>query len=202
MRLADFNCDTLDLSARFSQEDFDNVAFREDAKPRDDAPLVWSFGSNEGRNEHAHISLQFPSDALGRLRLSYHQGPVPTPDVRPPYLEDCASWIGGFFKVEEVRFALTAYYTFQRASTAITLPFPLVANNEGLFGAVVSGLMLDFPKGAPLEHAHIERDAQETTISLSAHKDIALKIFDPYVQLEALNAPLKLLIGEEETDNG
>jgi len=204
MELRDFHCDSLELTAHFAQEDFDNKAFVEDVQPQEGKPFVWSFGSKDKqKSDHAHMSIRFPPEELGRLKLSYHRGASPQPDVRPPYLEDCASWIGKFFKTDEVRFLVVAYYTVEQQSrTALNLPFPWVANNEGLRGATVTGLVLDFPKDAPVEHVHIEREPKDILVSLSRHEDIALKTFDPYAQLEAFNSPLNLLLGEEKTDNG
>src|SRR5882672_6894692 len=103
MSLADFHCEVFDISIRFRLEDFDREAFAKDVEAEENHPPYhrWSFGSTEKPGtEHAHITVEFPEgnesgdEPPGKLRIVFHSSEEDVEDVRPPYMEDCAIWIG------------------------------------------------------------------------------------------------------------
>ena len=197
MRLRDFHCESLEIFGQFDPDDFDKAGFVEDVNPPSPTtPFSWAFGTREeGKEEHAHISIEFPPEKLGKLRIAYHNGATPSPDVRPPYMEDCAQWLGGFFKPNELRVLLTASYELDNESPgSLALPFPLMAVGGSFVGAMVTGITIDFPKGAAVEHAHLEREGESMFVSISTRATLDLKEFDPYAQLKTLEDPLNALL--------
>src|SRR5438876_11193363 len=110
MSLADFNCEVFDIAIRFRLEDFDKEAFLKDVETDEEHPPYhrWSFGSTEKPGkEHSHMSIELlegedTEELAGKLRIIYHSSEGDIEAVRAPYMENCATWIGQFFRVDDL----------------------------------------------------------------------------------------------------
>jgi len=152
-----FHCEMLELSFRFSSEDMDQDAFlkaaeinREEYTDEDgDFATAVSFGAHEPETDyHVHMRIRFFKNGQNKIEISYHDSRAEgMEDVRPPYAEDCARWVGGFLKVDKVTARISAGYTFDKSfSPVISLPFPLISSEKALAGSLITGLSILFPR--------------------------------------------------------
>jgi hypothetical protein len=214
--MEDFYCDTLALRFPFTLEDIDRDAFKKaisdvpyidefnDADDADEEKLdaAVSFGSRDNPTKyHAHLRLRLRKEG-GRVDLSYHQSPLEVDDVQPPYLEDCAQWVAGFFKVDKFNAHITSSYIFDDSfSPVIALPFPLVTTEKALGGSLVTGLSLLLPKDESSEMVIIQSSGDDIWISHNATSEVSLKDFDLSTELKRLSATIKSLVKKQGTHN-
>jgi hypothetical protein len=199
--MQDFFCETLELEFRVAPEEFDKDAFLADIESiehRDSDLHNFGYGSSTKPNEqHAHIEVDLRGKKRFRFRITYHSFPGDTNDTRPPYMEDCAQWLGGFFKVEEIKASLRAAYVFdKRFAPVVPLPFPLVAASKRLAGSEVTGLSLHLPTEMGVKRAIVqrERETDETSVQIDASVKLKLRDFAIQSQLERLAIAVTALV--------
>jgi len=213
--MEDFHCEMFDLTFRFSVEDFDKDALLKEFNVEDeseyideDGDLVFgvSFGErNQSPQQHAHLRIIVYKDESkkGQATLNYHQSKVKIEDTRQPYFEECAKWLGGFFKSDEMRGRIYVVYEFEKEfTTTIPLPFPLIASSKGLSGLKVSGLSLQYPENAQIETAFIQKEGEDVFLFLQKKASIKLKEFDLFRELQAISPVVNSLVKGQETPNG
>lgn len=211
MGMKDFNCDLLALSFRFTPEEIDRDALLEAAEVEDkDKERLNNEGGIGiaricGRREktsdyHAHILMTFGKDGKGRVELRYHSDPLDMENEKPPHAEDCAQWLGGYFKTEEQDARITASFIFDKAfAPTIALPFPLATTEKALAGCSVTGVAVQFPPQGPLEMGIVQIAEDETLVSAyTAHK-IRLRNFDLTAELEKLSRAVSSLVKKQES---
>lgn len=204
MSMEDFHCDMLGFDFRFPLEDFDKEAFLKDVVNVEGQSVhLWAYGSLEKPGEqHASISLSFNENESGRLTLVYLKSERKIEDVRPPYMEDCAQWIGQFFKTEDMPADVQVIHIFDKNFSPIfALPFPLITESKELAGTQVTGVSMTLPKRAGLRRAMIMKGNDSTFLASFAKAKVNLKSFDLNEQLGKLTSlVLKLLRKEGETE--
>lgn len=213
--MEDFQCESFDIRILFRLQEFDKDAFLKAAKIKDESEYVdedgdlflfLSFASrSKPPKDHAHLRILIHKDGAGEATLSYHQAGKKKVDEKPPHLEDAAKWFGACFRQDTVTARITATYKFgmKEFSTAIPLPFPLVADDKALAGLKVAGLALQYPKDHLIQHVILER--LKTRIYLSVRQKataIKLKKFDLFVELEKQRGTVSSLVREQEKSNG
>ena len=208
MSLTEYHCESFEVEARFGSEDFDKEAFFEDVKAGDDPEpsLHWSFGSTEKKDvEHAHLSLIIPTkkeegkESKGRIILGYHSSDAVINDLRPPYMEDVGTWLGKFFKVDELPAYINAIFRFgEQYESTLSLPFPLITENKALSGSTVSGVTIEPPAHSPLRRVMIQRSETDTIVYAMGRSRIKLKAFDLKKQVEKVSAQVHGLIREKK----
>lgn len=209
MSMEDYHCDTFALYFQFKPEELNRDALLEAVKgtPYDDeyqeysddsVDIALSFGSRDNPNRyHAHLRVRLREDN-GRLDLSYHQSPLEVEEVEPPYLEDCAQWLGGFFKFDKVKARIHTSYIFDDSfSPIIALPFPLVTTEKALTGSLVTGLSLLLPKDENPEMVIVQSSGDNVWISHSMENEISLKDFDLSTELKRLSTSINPLIKKQ-----
>src|SRR5437588_12828163 len=105
MRMEDFHCETLELSLRINAEDIDREALLKEAGEEDeeDLELPLLFGSKENpEQQHAHISVRFRLNNRVSIRIVYHNTRGDVDDEHPPFMEECAQWLGRFIKRDRI----------------------------------------------------------------------------------------------------
>ena len=213
MNMEDFHCDSYDLRLKFSPEEFDKTAFLKVAGIEDESEyldedgefvLRLSFGSRAKQpKDHAHLQLLIRKDQSGVATLSYHQAGANPVDKSPPNLEDCANWLGSFFKKDEMEMLVNVAYEFgDEFVSTIPLPFPLVASNKALIGLKVTGLSLQYPEDDPIESVILQRSKKEIYLFFHTKAAIRLKEFSLFTELENLNLRVSSLVTAQEKING
>jgi hypothetical protein len=199
--MKDFFCETLELDFRVVPENFDKDAFLADVKDvaeRSTDVHTYVYGSStKPDKQHAHIIVDLHGKKRFRFRITYHSFPGNTQDTRPPYMEDCAQWLGQFFKDEELQANLRAFYLFDKKfSPVVPLPFPLVAASKQLAGSKVTGLSLRLPLEMGIRRAVIEREREkdETSIQIDTNVKVNLRKFALAAQLESLAIVVMTLV--------
>ena len=212
--MKDTHCKLLQIEIRIPSEHFDKQALLDDTKDtipdeskataREGQPVyAWSYGSrdNPGK-QHAHIIVDLRGKKNARLTLTYHGGEDErlVEDVRPPYMEDCASWLALFLCVEEVEANIQALYSFgSDYELVVGLPFPLVVPTKELSGATVTGLSVNLPAGASMEHAMIDKRGADILVVGLTRTKLRLKEFDLAAQLSKLSISVTTLVRAKET---
>src|ERR1700733_1316613 len=117
MLMKDIFCDTLDLAIQFPKDQFDKSAFLADLRDVPDELkereyFSWAYGSleNPGK-QHAHISVDLRGKKTALVNIVYHGEDPGIKDLQPPYMEDCAQWIGSFIK-GDVEPYINAYFDY------------------------------------------------------------------------------------------
>lgn len=207
--MQDFFCETLEVEFRVAIEAFDKDAFLADVKnvdlPDTDIHNL-GYGSITSPNkQHAHIIVDLRGEKRVRFRITFHGFPGDTKDTRPPYMEDCAQWLGRFFRVEEISANLRGFYNFEKKfSPIVPLPFPLVAASRQLAGSKVTGLALQLPSEMGLRRAIVERDSEkgDTSVQIETSLKVKLREFTIESQLESLAIPVMSLVNpvSQETE--
>lgn len=201
--MEDYFCEYLALEFRFSSEDFDKEAFLNDAEIEDRSNYSSLFGSLEKPNqEHASINMRFLKGKKSRLTIVYHKADFEVNDVRPPYMEDCAQWIGQFFKNDEMTVKIRMVFNYNKKYTPIfSLPFPLITESKELSGSMVSGVSIELPLSTRLERAVIQKTEGNTVVIATASDKIKLTSFDLSFELDKRSTPIRKLlkkVGEED----
>lgn len=210
--MEDFHCDMLDLTFRFTAEDFDKDAFLKATNIEDESEYVddegemflsLAFSSREDPSkQHAHIRITIRQDNGGTASLNYHQTGTKIPDNKPPYLEDCSQWLSEFFKSEGMPATVAVAYDFNKNFTStIPLPFPLVASDEALAGLKVTGLSFKYPEGALVDSVIIQREDEGMYLFFQKKSVVSLKEFDLFKKLEALAPTVNSLTKEQKKVN-
>lgn len=208
MSLTEYHCETFEVEARFSSDDFDKEAFLKDVGVEDDhdPTFRWSFGSTEKKDqEHAHLSLTLPTitergqENKGRIILAYHRSDAEIDDVRAPYMEDVGTWLGKFVKADELLVYINAIFRFGKEyEPTLSLPFPLVTENKALSGSSVSGVTIEPPAQSPLLRVMIQRSDEGTIVYAIEKNRINLKAFDVSKAVETVSAQVRGLIREKK----
>ena len=206
MSLSEFHCELLEVEGKFSATEFNEEAFLSDVKSRADVGqsrgFRWSFGSAV-RKEHAHLSVTLPEETeekkkTGRFRLSYHKSEFEVEDEPPPYMEDCATWLGQFFTIDDLQTETNALFIFEENyEPTLNLPFPLVTENKELSGATVSGLTIEPSVKSRFRRVMIQRTENDILIYCFGKHRINLKTFDVSKELERMSVPVRALIKEK-----
>ncbi|HKC62505.1 MAG TPA: hypothetical protein VKB86_02655 [Pyrinomonadaceae bacterium] len=201
MSMEDFHCDMVGFDIRFSLEDFDKEALIKDvdAKEMPDSVYSWSYGSVEKPDEqHASISIKLTENENCRLSLLYIKSERKVQDIRPPYMEDCAQWIGQFFKTDDMPADVQVVYIFDISYSPIfALPFPLITENKELSGTQVTGVSLILPKRAGLERVMIQKGTDSVFLAGTAKTKVNLKSFDLNAQLGKMSSLVMKLLKKE-----
>src|SRR5258708_7290845 len=202
MKMQDFHCTFLELMFRVKLGDLDKDALLKEANiQKEEGRESWAFDSRDAPNEqHSHVNVQFRRNDQVRLTIEYFSsGGEIKEDSKGRSMEDCAQWIGGFIKLEELPVHINATYRFHEDySFRVPLPFPLVATDKQLAGSKVTGLVLEFPEGSNMRTVFIENRKGATTVSFHTDSKIKLKSFDLYKELERLAVPVMSLLKEQE----
>jgi hypothetical protein len=195
MDMALFNCDRFELDLRVPAENFNKDAFLEDVKENwslERNISAWSFGSRSSPGkQHAHMTVDCRSRKYVRANISYHRRDYKTEDIRPPYMEDCAQWLGSFIQENTVEAAVMVGYIFGPGfSPAIGLPFPLLSflPDQELNDASVAGIAIHKLLG--FDRITIETARSKIFLGMQTkkamnlsefHVDEALRSFSPLV---------------------
>jgi hypothetical protein len=195
-----FHCEMFELSLWFSSEDMDQEAFLKGAGIDDkeeytdedgDFAMGATFNEHgEGTDYHAHLTVRFFKDGRNMIDLKYHQSLPKATDEGPPYAEDCAQWLGGFFKEDEVPVRISASYKFDQSfSPVVGLPFPLISTEKALAGSIVTGLSILFPKEEGAETVVIQAggDGAHTSLFFNTKSGLNLKDFNLIDELARLS---------------
>ena len=211
--MEDFHCDMFNLGIPITEAGFDKAKFLKTVGVENeseyidedgDISLSMSFPSREDPSkQHSHIRLLIYKDKSGTATLNYHQTGTKTPDKKPPYLEDCAQWFGGFFKSDKTPAVINAVYEFDKEFTpTIPLPFPLVTSSKELSGLKVEGLSLAFPQDSAVDTAIVQYKEGDTFLFLQKNSEIRLKEFDLYQELEKLTTTVQSLVKRQGKSDG
>jgi hypothetical protein len=206
-----FHCDMLEVSLRFPSEDMDQDAFLNAAGVEDreeftdeDGDFLMSLTFNEhepSTDYHTHMRVRFFKDGRNMIDLRYHQSAPRATDEKPPYAEDCAQWLGGFFKVDKVKVRISAAYTFDNSfSPVLSLPFPLISSEKALAGSLVTGLSILFPKETP-ESVVIQAGSDDTTLFFNTKSEVNLEEFHLLDELARLSASVNSLVKQQENSS-
>ncbi len=168
-----------------------------------DADVAFSFGSPDTSIDyHAHMRVFLKKDQSGRLELSFHPGPLEYSQETPPYVDECARWLGGFFKSDRPRTHVHANYSFGKSfAPIIALPYPLTPSEKALAGALVTGLSLLLPNGGASKSVIIQSAGDETYIFLRRETEIDLKSFDLFAELRFLATEVNSFVRKQEASN-
>lgn len=202
MRMEDFHCDFLEVSFRVSAEAVDKAALLRETGHEDDERLQVRlvFGSSSNPDtQHAHARVRFSSEKKVRVQVAYHSSPGDVEDAHPPYMEDCAKWLAGFIQDETVSAEVNGSFMFDNSfAPGIPMPFPLLMADERLAGTVVTGLSLTLGKGVEIDKALLLYDEGFTSVSTFTEKEISLKDFDFYAELNRLSLSVMSLVKKQE----
>ncbi len=199
----DFHCESLDLAFSVSAEGLDKNALLKAAGHDDEeySQLRLIFGSSSNPDaQHAHINIRFFPEDRTRVGIGYHNSPGDVEDAQPPYMEDCVKWLAGFIRDEKVSASVSSSFAFDGSYTSrIPMPFPLLMSDERLKGALVTGLSLSLPKELGVDKALLIHEEDVTFLSTFTEKDISLKDFDFYEELNGLSSSVMSLVKKQET---
>ncbi len=212
MSMENLHCDMFELYFQFNLEDIDRDAFLREVNEIEYDELTddegnfdigISFGSREQPPKlHAHLRVRFFKDKKSRIELSYHRSPMTVDDVKPPYAEECAQWLGGFFKDDKIETRINAAFTFDKSySPVIPLPFPFVSREKALTGALVMGLSLLIPKDGADETYVIQKAGDETFIFLNTKTEVSLRSLDLPAEVGKVSVTVNSLVNKQEAED-
>lgn len=204
--MKDYHCALFDVDCRVPRKAFNREAFIDNIKditPTETQRYGWGFGSKDHpQKQHASIRVSFLEDVVN-LRLVYHPSNLDMEDKRPPYMEDCANWLGGFIVDEaNIKSQRQAVYLFEENYTpVINLPFPLVntADNAELIGAEVTGLALRLAGRGDTERLTIDKHKNDVLISFCGETSVNLKSFQLEQELVKLQPIITGLVKETKS---
>lgn len=210
MILEEFNCDTFELSFEFKAEDFDKESFEDAIREAEDVERYsddeveeygLSFGSpDESLRPHAHLRIKLrKGEKPSRTELSYHGSRMWDADKSLPTVDDCARWLGGFFKAALIESRKQVGYTFGNTfSSIVPLMFPLATTEKNLVGSYVTGMSLILPPDGVAESAIIQAAKAATVLLLTSRSEVDLNSFDLRSELERLSGVVDTLIRKKE----
>lgn len=193
----------IELTVRFDEKDFKKKEFTSDVgQPRGRKEFSYSYSPRiKSRNEHAHLFLGLDGQQ-SLLGLTYHPGKNPFPDIREPYLDDVAKWIGGYFKVEKLAVRFTLAFEFNKTYQSIVpLDYPLLVNNRWLKETTVVGHEINFSKEAFIQKAIISKKTQVITVLLYAGMMMEFADFDLHEAVTAFSAYATAFVKKHEDNN-
>lgn len=199
--MEEFFCEIFELQFRVPAEQFDKEAFLSEVQQidkRDSDIREYAYGSStKPDKQHAHIILDFHRPERYRFRIIYYNFAIDNKDTQPPYMEECAQWLGRFFKDDEVRGNLHVSYFFgDKYSPVVPLPFPLVVSSQELAGSKVVGIALELPAEMGIERAILQRSRKKdgTSIHIDAKTKTRLSEFNLISELERLAVIVTALV--------
>jgi hypothetical protein len=199
--MEEFSCDMFELEFRVRPEQFDKEAFLAEVRKIDDRDTdvrEYAYGSSLNPDkQHAHIIIDLHRAERFRFRIIYYNHPGDSKDTEPPYMEECAQWLGRFFKNDEIQGTLHALYSFDdQYSPVVPLPFPLVAASAQLAGSKVTGLALQLPVEMGVQRAILQRGRKkdETSVQIDAKTKLKLSEFNLTSQLERFAVVVMTLV--------
>ena len=206
--MEDFHCEMFEVSLRFPEESIDQDAFLKAADIQDkteftdeDGDFLLGLTFNDHApsiDYHAHMRVLFFKDGRNKIDVRYHQSSPRGTEEKPPYAEECARWLGSFFKVNSLTARISAAYTFDKSfSPILNLPFPLISSEKALAGSLVTGLSILFPKETP-ESVIIQTEDGDTSLFFSTKSEINLKELDLITELEKLSVRISSLLKKQE----
>ena len=207
--MKDFHCEMFELFFQFTPEEISETAFleafgiadRDEAADEDgDVFITRTFGRREKTSDyHGHLSALFKKGGKSSITLRYHESGVDIEDEKPPHIEDCAQWLAGFFRNEEIETRINAAFTFDKSfEPTIALPFPLATSEKALLGSSVTGVSIQFPKKGQLDLAIVQRTGDEIFVSIFATSNIRLRDFDLFAELKKLSVSTNSLVKKQE----
>ena len=205
LTMKQLNCDMFQISIEFDVKDFKKKEFVADVKPKSrQNDFLYHFGSkNKKRSEHAHFYIHFDGkDSF--FRLSYHQGKANIEDVRPPYFEDVANWLGQFFKEKILIANFTIVFEYSKEyESLIPLNYPVVGVKSDLFkGTTVVGYDIKFPVDSPFDQISISKsDSGILRVFLFTKVRIDLSEFEIHKSIETVSKYTKALIVKRGDNN-
>ena len=210
--MEDFHCEMFELYFQFPREEVNEDAFLEAIRhlladeytdEEGNVDVAFSFGSREEEPKlHAHLRVRLRKEKKSRVELSYHRSSMEVEDVQPPYAEDCAQWLGVFFKTEEMDARINAAFTFDKSfSPVFVLPFPFTSPEKALAGALVTGMSLLLPNEDGSDTVIIQKADSDTFIFLNRKTKISLKIFDLSAEVERASTVVRPLVKEQGADD-
>lgn len=178
--LKEFFCESFELDFSFSLKDFDKRAFLKVINVGEHESYSFVYGSlSRPGEQHAHIDVVLRPNAPCWARVKYHRAETELFDEPPPYMEDCARWLGGFLRTKDLLADVVAVYLFDKnGSLILGLPFPLITTSKDLAGSLVSGITIDFPAGSGLRKATIQKEGKNTKVLAMTTSKIRLREFD------------------------
>lgn len=202
MNLKDYNCQSLEFHIFFSSSEFNKTAFLKDVDPKGTlGSYSFTFGSKEHPGQqHAHITIEFSSSPKEShyARILYIRSKREITNKRGRYMENCARWLGGFFKVEAKRLYIDASFEFDESyKPIIAMPFPFVPMTDGskvLDGTSITGLAFEFPPNSKLQAAIIQYLYEETSLYVSAIPMVKIKRLSVANELKRISASVGQLI--------
>jgi len=209
--MKDFHCGTLELSFVIGGGDIDKNTFLAEtgSEGQDDLDSYLVFDSKEHPGEqHAHIGIQTRPEDKIEVRISYHDsvGKTEGEDAKPPYMEECAKWLGKLIKPNKVKATIVVTYFFDKTYTPrVKLPYALKISEKGLEGGLITGVSIQFPAESQLDYALIQRSREinllDFGVSISTHTEIQIKRFDLYEELKRLEPSVMLLLRKRTQQN-
>jgi len=203
--MGDFHCDTFEMRIRFEPHEMNTEAFLKAVADQGismepdadgDTEVTLTFPGDKDAH-HAHLTVNLWKSGRGRAELSYHSSDTEKGAKAPSSADNCAQWLGEFFR-DKVTAHVHVNYTFDKLfTTTITLPFPLVTSEKGLAGALVSGLALVFPNDAG--SAIIQRVTNETFLFVRQTIQVDLKDFSMFTELERLSELVNNLVVKQSS---
>lgn len=211
--MEDFHCDMFTLDIPITEEGFDKIAFLKEIGVENESEYVDEDGDmslslpfasrKDPSKQHAHVRIIIYKNKSGTATINYHQtGSIPQ-EKKPPYLEDCAQWLGEFFKYDDTPAVIYVAYEFEKVFTpTIPLPFPLVTSSKALSGLKVTGLSLTFPQDSPVDTAIVQYESDDVFLFIRKNLEVRLKEFDVYQQLEKLTITVNSLVKRQGKSDG
>jgi hypothetical protein len=184
--MKDFSCELFEIDIRVPAEQFEKDGFLEEIKDYSDTPqsgrhsFVYNSADNPDK-QHAHIVADLRGQKRFGFKISYYGHPGRPQEKQSLSMEGCAQWLGQFFRTDEVRARLDAFYAFKAGKyvPAIALPFPLMSGERSLAGSQVTGVCIKLPSQSKIDRAIIqEEDNKDITIQIDARATLNLRQFD------------------------
>lgn len=195
MKMESYHCHLFEVFLRIPSDAFNKDAFLEDIKdtvPDNPKFCAWTFGSqtNPGK-QHADMFVDLRPQECVIAEITFHQVDKDTEDKRPPYMEDCVQWLGGFVTKAPVRARCRVLFTFNNNefSPRANLPFPLltVTDSSEFEDAMVTGVTIKLSGHKEIKRVSIQEESKETLLNLRISKEIGMRDFKLEMQLEELS---------------
>lgn len=194
--LKEFFCEYFELDFSFSLSDFDKNAFLKNVNVEERESYSFGYGSlSRPGEQHAHIDIVLRPNAPCRAKIAYHRSEAKFLDERPPYMEDCARWLGGFLRTKDVAAEVVAVYLFDKGCSLILgLPFPLITTSKELAGSLVAGITIEFPARSRLRRAVIQKEGENTRVLAMTKSKIRLRVFDLEKELAQISSVIVKIV--------
>ena len=200
MNMGDFHCDTFEMRIRFKPQEMNVEAFLKALAEKEIATSPDADGDTEvtltfpGDKEthHAHLMVNLWKSGRGRAELSYHSSGTIKGAAAPSSADNCAQWLGTFFR-DKVTAHAHVNYTFDKSFTpTVALPFPLVTPDNVLAGSMVSGLELTLPNES--DPTILQRHDDKIFVFLRNTFQLDLVQFNLATELQKLSGTVNKLV--------